>query len=220
MARKPDGRKGLLTKDTPRAVNSVQKHPIPEGQKRTFLESLAEHSVVTWAARTAGRSHRAFYEVRKRDPEFARRWEDAVEEAHGRIEREAIRRAVEGTSRYEISAGEVVSHPLTGEPLKRVEYSDNLIGQILRSKLSHYAPKQQIDVKHEHSHNGATITQDQIALLSPDDQETLLNLLNKILVLEQNQKNPQLASSIEEAEWSEGESESEQDIDAELASIM
>jgi hypothetical protein len=199
---------------------SVQKVPITEGQKQCFLNTLRETGVVAWAARIAGRSRSGFDTLKRRDPEFSKLWDDALEEATGLVEHEALRRAVYGTERFEVSGGEVVRHPETGEPIKRVEYSDSLMAMILKARIQSYANKQRIDVTHNYGNAGAVITADQIMKLSEDEQDQLLHLLGRIDEIQKGESTAKL--SAEDAEWSEvqdGE-ELDEDLDAELAKIL
>ena len=64
--------------------------------KARFLEVLRATCNVSEAARAIGMARQGLYEARKREAEFARLWDEAVEEAVDCLEREAWRRAVEG----------------------------------------------------------------------------------------------------------------------------
>jgi hypothetical protein len=92
--------------------------------KRTFLATLAETGSVVAGAVAARRSKWAVYEWRKRDPVFARRWEDALTVALAAIETEAYRRAVLGCEVPVVSGGKIVT------TVRR--YSDHLLGLLLR----------------------------------------------------------------------------------------
>jgi hypothetical protein len=61
----------------------------------------------------------------KRDPDFAARWADALEEACDALEAEARRRAVEGVEEPVVSAGKLVC------TVRR--YSDTLLLALLRA---------------------------------------------------------------------------------------
>lgn len=52
---------------------------IPPDATDRFLAALSEFGQVTYAANVCGMARRSLYERRKRDPEFAEKWEDAIE---------------------------------------------------------------------------------------------------------------------------------------------
>lgn len=62
-----------------------------------FLEMLAASGNVSEACREASISRQTAYDRRKADPAFAASWSDAIEAASDALEREARRRAIEGT---------------------------------------------------------------------------------------------------------------------------
>lgn len=64
--------------------------------KPAFLAALAEIPVVAHAARAAGVEYRYVYMTRKADEEFAKAWDEAMEQGIDRAEQEAFRRAVVG----------------------------------------------------------------------------------------------------------------------------
>lgn len=68
-------------------------------KEETFLVVLRETDNVTEAARTAGVPRRTAYEWREADPDFAARWDEAVEEALDAMEREVRRRGLEGVDK-------------------------------------------------------------------------------------------------------------------------
>lgn len=71
--------------------------PTPENARATlFLDAFAETHLVTEAARRAGIHRDTAYAWRKSNPEFARSWADIEEASTEALEREALRRAVEG----------------------------------------------------------------------------------------------------------------------------
>ena len=216
MAKKQDKRKdAFVPADAPKAPNARSRVPITEAQRESFLQILRETGVAAWAARQAGRSKSGFDALRRRDPEFARLCDDAIEEANGNIEAEAWRRATQGVDRYEVSGGQVVTHPETGEPLVRKEYSDSLMHTMLKARIQSYATKQYHEVKHQHAHVGAVLTHEDVALLPEARQEQLMDLLSEIEQAKSGQK--QLASpDVEDADFTEGED----DTDAELAEIL
>ncbi|WP_114521022.1 hypothetical protein [Altererythrobacter sp. ZODW24] len=67
-----------------------QRAPSPTQWKRVFLETLAETSNVTAAAKQAGMSVREVYKVRRDDPEFAALWRRALFEGYEHLEMEVL----------------------------------------------------------------------------------------------------------------------------------
>lgn len=72
-------------------------HPtIQDAKRQAFLTALAQLGVVTAAAEAAGINRVTAWRWREADEEFAKAWDDAIEQAADRIELEAHRRAVVG----------------------------------------------------------------------------------------------------------------------------
>src|SRR4051812_36233108 len=65
--------------------------------RQRFLDALASGFSVSAAASAAGMGRQTAYDLRKRDPEFAVAWEDAIESETDLLEDEARRRALEGS---------------------------------------------------------------------------------------------------------------------------
>ena len=61
-----------------------------------FLAALEVTGIVADAARTVKIGRRTVYDRREQDQDFADAWDEAVEVATQRMEREALRRAIEG----------------------------------------------------------------------------------------------------------------------------
>jgi hypothetical protein len=101
---------------------------------RAFLATLEICGSVTKACRVADVSRRYVYDLRNEHPSFAAEWDAAMELALDAAEDEAMRRATEGVERFVISRGEVVKHPVTGEPLTEHLYSDTLLLATLRAR--------------------------------------------------------------------------------------
>lgn len=89
-----------------------------------FLDVLRSTCNVSEAARAIGLARSAAYEWRDADPGFAADWVNAEQEAADKLEREAWRRAVEGTDKPIVHQGEV-----TGT---YKEYSDKLLEILLK----------------------------------------------------------------------------------------
>jgi hypothetical protein len=116
--------------DTPTRAHARR----PAGAWREpFLLELTKLGVVKYAAEACGVSRSTVYETRGNDEEFARRMDDAVDEAVDVLEREAIRRAHEGVEEPLVSAGRLVLDA-DGQPLTVRRYSDRLLELLLKSK--------------------------------------------------------------------------------------
>jgi len=150
----------------------MERPEILEARRRAFLGALAQTGVITQAAKIAGVSRKATQDWRK-EPEFAQAFAQAMEEAADRIEREAIRRAVEGvdepvihkgepTLLYELDErGNVVMEVVDGTPRPKLlldengrprmlttkVYSDRLLELLLRGfKPARYAQQSKVEL--------------------------------------------------------------------------
>ncbi|HXH11169.1 MAG TPA: terminase [Alphaproteobacteria bacterium] len=90
-----------------------------------FLAHLRQTANVTEAAQMINMARRSLYDARERDPEFAKQWDDAVEEATDALEREARRRAVEGWDEPVFYKGQLQGY------IRR--YSDRMLELLLRA---------------------------------------------------------------------------------------
>ena len=117
-----------------RSLRRFKAPPAPAGaQKRiskemldAFLDELARGASTTAAIEAVGISYGSVQNRRHDDPEFARRWEEAVQMGVDRLEDEARRRAVDGVVKPVYQGGTRV-----GEIR---EYSDSLLSLILKGK--------------------------------------------------------------------------------------
>jgi hypothetical protein len=91
-----------------------------------FLDALRQGLSISGACIRGGLSRPKAYAWRKEDPEFARLWEEAIEEGTDRIEDEALRRAVDGTKKPVFNRGMLVGHVQ--------EYSDVLTIFLLKAR--------------------------------------------------------------------------------------
>ena len=96
------------------------------GWQDMFLTALRQTGNVSAAARAAGVARSRCYEVRRRDPDFATGWQDALEEAADWLEFEALRRAVEGTEEDRFFGGHIVGQV--------TRYSDALLMFLLKAR--------------------------------------------------------------------------------------
>jgi hypothetical protein len=98
--------------------------------KELFLEHFARVGIITAAAQAAGCSRRAIYSCQEHDEGFALAFREAEHQAVEALEREAWRRAVEGTPSRRTSYWR-------GKPVgtdEKVEYSDQLLMLLLRAR--------------------------------------------------------------------------------------
>ena len=70
--------------------------PARPGWYDTFLEALRAGGVVTSAARAAGKERTTPYQARKRDSDFAREWDEAIEDSIDAVQLTAQRLATSG----------------------------------------------------------------------------------------------------------------------------
>ena len=96
------------------------------GRHKVFLSALAESGLVTSAARAAGIDRSAVYRYRDAHPDFAEKWEHALETAADHLEAEAIRRGVDGWEEPVYQGGQMVG------TIRK--YSDNLLIRLLSAK--------------------------------------------------------------------------------------
>lgn len=93
--------------------------------REKFLDALAQTCNVSESARQAGFSRRAAYDWRDADAEFAAAWDEAEQEAADKLEREAWRRAVEGTDKPVTFQGVITA--------TYKEYSDKMLELLLKA---------------------------------------------------------------------------------------
>jgi hypothetical protein len=106
--------------------------------RETFLEVLAASCNVSEAARKAGMSRRAAYDWREADETFAAAWDDAEQEAADKLEREAWRRAVEGTDKPVTFQGVITA--------TYKEYSDRMLEILLKGhRPEKYAERSKVE---------------------------------------------------------------------------
>jgi len=114
----------ILVKHLTRAVDGAQ--PFVGEWREVFLQALARAPIVTVAARIAGVTRARALEARLADAEFARRWDDALEEGADEIEAAAFRSAVYGEEKPVYHQGEIKGWI--------VEYSHAMRSMLLKSR--------------------------------------------------------------------------------------
>lgn len=92
--------------------------------REKFLDVLRSTCNVSEAARAVGISRTTAYQHRA-DASFAIAWDEAEQEAADRLEREAWRRAAEGTKKPIVYKGKITGHYL--------EYSDRMLELLLKA---------------------------------------------------------------------------------------
>jgi hypothetical protein len=173
----------------PVTASRTRHAPLTAERKAVFLRELARHGVAAEAARIASphtaERHGAlstFLSERNRDPQFAADWAGAVEQANAALEREAWRRAVEGTPRGVFQKGErVMDHD--GQPATEQQYSDRLLEVLLRSRLSdRYGDKKQIELRGRVDIRSVTLSIADLQVLSVEQRGQLARIMERIAV--------------------------------------
>ncbi len=95
-----------------------------ELRKKAMLEAFAECGNVTLACEIANIGRTTHYEWLKEDEKYAKAFDNAMEQAADRLEQEARRRAVEGTTKPVFYKGEECGYIR--------EYSDTLLIFLLK----------------------------------------------------------------------------------------
>lgn len=102
------------------ARRASQRHDSWTPKRRgKFLDVLARTANVRAAAEAAGKGKCTAYTLRRRDPDFARAWEEALTSAMDELEAVAFERARDGVEKVVVRAG--------GTPVTIREYSDRLL---------------------------------------------------------------------------------------------
>jgi len=98
--------------------------------KHAFLECYSQWANISFACQVAGIARQTAYNWQEHDPQFALAFNIAGEQATERLEKEAWRRATEGTPYTRTSYWH-------GEPVgtdSKIEYSDQLMMLLLRAR--------------------------------------------------------------------------------------
>lgn len=116
--------------------------------------------MVTAACRKVKVGRRTVYDRRQRDEDFALAWADIEERTTEQMEREAIRRGMEGFEKPVYQGKELVGHVR--------EFSDTLLIFMLKSRRPEvYRERHTIDhagtVRHEHSFDLSKLSPEELA---------------------------------------------------------
>lgn len=98
-----------------RQIRSVSDRGWTRERRQTFLDMLAVTCNVGLACAEAGMSNAGVYALRRRDPEFAALWRDALLMGYDRLEERLLRRAGAGVNDVEFGTGDVPEEPLDAE---------------------------------------------------------------------------------------------------------
>lgn len=131
--------------------------------RAAFLEALAAVGNVSGAAKTASVSRRFVYDERERDPDFAALWDDALDQAADAMEREALRRAVEGWD--EPVFGSLGGKSGSGEIGTVRKYSDTLLIFLLKgARPEKY--RERTDVRHSGKIDVGKLSDDELRAIA------------------------------------------------------
>jgi hypothetical protein len=156
------------------------QHPITYRRKKIFLDTLRQTGSVTAAARAATPHSRhrqgglsTWLQLAQRDPDFSEAMQAAKDDALGRFEAEAVRRAVEGVERPIVSGGVVVV-------TERV-YSDTLLTLKLRALAPEkYTERKNITLEGDVRVVGLMIAPQDLLALSGEQRTALEGILETI----------------------------------------
>ena len=107
-------------------------------KQTAFLESFAQHGIVTRACKDAGIDRTTVYVWKEHDERFLIRYNLAFEEAKDNIREEVRRRAHDGWDEPLVSAGKYVRDVR--------KYSDTLLIFHAKMLMAEYRDKQQVDI--------------------------------------------------------------------------
>lgn len=156
-----------------------------------FLLKLKENGNVAESCRAAGVARPVVYALQKSDPDFAERWQDAVDEAIDSLELAAVTRARDGVPNLKFTKdGDAIIDPRVkgpnGEPVfyEERQYSDTLTALLLKAhRPAIYRDNPKVSI------NFFASTIEQEALQRGIDPKDLLEGVYRVL----NETNPDTA---------------------------
>lgn len=120
-------------------VSHRPRHLLTLANKKIFLDKLAQGFTVSGAAIQCGFTRALMYQLREKYPQFARDWDDAIEEGKEWLEDQARRRAVDGIDKGIWYKGEQVA--------TEKQYSDLLLLAMLKSRKPEYRDNPKFDAQ-------------------------------------------------------------------------
>lgn len=159
----------------------MTRYPLTEGRKELFLKVLSEtgssvaaaSAATPWAEGKQGGLN-TFRDEARRDLEFAAKWERAKQEALAVVEQEIHRRAMEPPTRAIWHKGELVGYT------EDRNSSDKLLLRLAARLDPAWRERTTIDANVTTSGIILSIRPTDVLTLSPSEQHTLLDLLEKI----------------------------------------
>jgi uncharacterized protein YycO len=132
-----------------------------EDRQKAFLAAYAECGTILHAAKAAKITRETHYEWLRSDEAYKERFEEARKEAVEYLEREARRRAIEGTrSKKFTKSGDPIVDPETGKQYEELEYSDTLLIFLLKANAPEkYRERSDLNVSGTLGHAGQVIIQ-------------------------------------------------------------
>jgi hypothetical protein len=118
--------------------------------KPAFLDAFAKTGNVSEAAKTAGISRQHAYYARDSDPDYAKAWDDAEQQSHDALEREAFRRAHEGVKDFKVGPD--------GQFVEMRKYSDTLLIFLLKARRPGKY-RENVTVEHTGKDGGPIVTE-------------------------------------------------------------
>jgi hypothetical protein len=140
------------------------------GWQESFLAMLRDTANVRRSAEAAAVARSTAYAERETDAEFARRWDEALEDACDVLEAAAWKRAVEGTEKPVYQGGQLVGHVQ--------EYSDTLTLALLKAHRPEKY-RERLDARHSGPDGGAIPVLTTFDLAKLTDEE--LGVLERIV---------------------------------------
>ena len=112
---------------------SFRTHRTPQRARDAFMEALDRGMTVSGACKAASMGRSTAYGLRATDVEFAKAWDEAIENGTDVLEDEAFRRACEGVVEPIVSGGRQVLDT-EGKPMMLRRYSDTLMVTLLKAR--------------------------------------------------------------------------------------
>lgn len=167
----------LSSHQRPRLLKKPKRRAfrMSDRKREAFIAALSISGKVPDAARAAGYENipTQLYTLRRRDPEFAAEWDDAIQIAGDHLEAEAIRRAKEGVNEPIMYKGRVVGW--------KVNYSDQLLMMLLKGMN----PSRHRDSR---VHHDGTIDHNVGVAVMPMTAKNAVDWEKQSLLVHQNQK--------------------------------